>query len=133
MFDFLQRLGLKKDTAALRGAPAIRRQKQYAAESGYVYQYFYLGLRDGNRGIEYVFEVSAHRRAGIPVSVYLSENALRPWEQDHGRELSAAERYGLVKMALFQAFDARPGPDAMDTPVEVTAGDVDAIAETLDL
>jgi len=35
----------KKKEAPLTGAPAVRRQKTYSAESGYVYQYFYEGQR----------------------------------------------------------------------------------------
>ena len=45
MFDWLR----KKKDAPLTGAPAVRRQKTYSAESGYVYQYFYEGQRPAAR------------------------------------------------------------------------------------
>ena len=54
MLDWLR----KKKQAPLTGAPPVRRQKTYSAESGYVYQYFYEGQRaaerNGSAGAQYV-------------------------------------------------------------------------------
>jgi hypothetical protein len=122
--------------APLTGAPPVRRQKTYSAQSGYVYQYYYEGqrpLRRGARGTEFVFDVSADRKSSWPVSVVVSEEALGHWERGHGRELSGTERYAIAKMALFQAFDERATPALMKADVEVRPADVAAILATLDL
>lgn len=117
----------------LTGAPAVRRQKTYSAQSGYVYQYFYNGLRRVGESTEYVFEVSADRKAGLPVSVFLPDASVAHWARNHCRELAAQERYGVVKMALFQAFDERPDPASMNAPVEIQPGEMESLAGALDL
>src|SRR4249920_1778924 len=97
-----------KKPAPLTGAPAVRRQKTYSAESGYVYQYFYEGqrsaVRDGAGGTQYVFNVSADRKSSLPVSVFVSDAALESWQIQHARPLLSNERYAVAKLALFQAF-----------------------------
>ena len=119
----------------LTGAPAVRRQKTYSAQSGYVYQYYYEGHRPYQRGrekgAEFVFDVSADRKTSSAVSVLLSHNAIDDWEGRHGRTLGGSERYAIAKMALFQAFDERPDPAAMSIGVRVRAADVEAILITL--
>ena len=122
-----------KKPLPLTGAPAVRRLKSYSAQSGYVYQYFYEGQRPFESGAEYVFSVSADRKNWHPTHVRVDAAALRAWEQSHTRELSSAERYAVVKMALFQAFDERPGPPQMKEDVLVRNADVEAIIETLGL
>ncbi|HEY2013752.1 MAG TPA: hypothetical protein VGH38_09645 [Bryobacteraceae bacterium] len=126
-----------KKPAPLTGTPAVRRLKTYSAQSGYVYQYYYEGHRDfrsgGDSGIEFVFSVSPDRKNWQPVSVLVSDGAVRTWEQSHARELSSTERYAVAKIALFQAFDERPLPAQMKEEVRVRAADVDAIIETLGL
>ena len=137
MFRWLRRWRGRTTGAPLTGAPSVRRQKNYSAQSGYVYQYFYEGHRTAERHgepcTEYVFEVSADRRSGFRVSIFLPEASLSAWVAEHQRDLTAAERYGLVKLALFQAFDERPSPPDLAAPVELRTADVMAIAETLDL
>jgi hypothetical protein len=134
MLDWLRG---KKKPAPLTGAPAVRRQKTYSGQSGYVYQYFYEGHRpserDGQPGAEYVFDVSADRKTSFPVSIFLSEGALLAWESERGRRLMANERYAIAKMALFQAFDERENPQQMRHEVQVRPADVAAILSTLDL
>jgi hypothetical protein len=121
----------------LTGAPALRRQKTYSAQSGYVYQYYFAGRRpnslDGDRGTEYVFDVSADRKTSFPVSVFVMEGAVRQWETGHGRELTANERYAIAKLSLFNAFDERERPALMREPVKARAADVDAILESLNI
>ena len=51
----------RKKPPPLSGKPLVRREKVYAAHSGYVYSYFHLGYRDDDAGVEYLFEVSAGR------------------------------------------------------------------------
>lgn len=127
--------GDEKKQQPLTGAPPVRRQKTYSAQSGYVYQYYYEGHRPYNRdrdkGAEYVFDVSADRKTSRPVSVLLSDTAVEDWENRHGRTLPGSERYAIAKMALFQAFDERPDPAAMTADVRVRAADVEAILITL--
>ena len=132
MFDWFR----KKD-APLTGAPVVRRQKTYSAESGYVYQYFYEGQRpakrDGAAGTQYVFNVSADRKSSFPVSVFVSEESLENWQREHARQLSSTERYAVAKMALFQAFDQRESPAALSDEVRVRPADVDHFLATLDI
>ena len=119
--------------APLAGAPAVRRQKTYSAQSGYVYQYFYEGHRPSSseRGTEYVFDVSSDRKTSSPVSVIIGDAALASWQNESGRTLSATEQYAIAKMALFQAFDERESPDAMREAVHVAPADVQAILAAL--
>ena len=133
MLDWLR----KKKEAPLTGAPAVRRQKTYSAESGYVYQYFYEGqraaIRSGAAGSQYVFNVSADRKFSSFVSVFLSEDVLDTWQTEHARQLGSTERYAVAKMALFQAFDRRSAPSEMTEEVRVEAGDIESILATLDI
>jgi len=124
-----------KKHVPLTGAPAIRRQKTYSGQSGYVYQYFYEGQRPSSpdAGTEYVFDVSADRKTAAPVSVIISAEAVESWQREAGRTLSDTERYAIAKMALFQAFDERATPEAMREAVRVTPSAVRAILATLNI
>ena len=89
----------------------IRRMKTYTAESGYVYQYYFVGKRaalagDPNApGAEYIFDVNTGHGAFYAISVFLRTDALAHWAADHGRALSDAEQYAAAKLRLFQGFD----------------------------
>jgi hypothetical protein len=122
-----------KKTVPLAGVPAVRRQKTYSAQSGYVYQYFYEGHRPSSaeRGTEYVFDVSSDRKTSSPVSVVISDAAVATWQNESGRTLSATEQYAIAKMALFQVFDERESPEAMRQAVHVSPGAVQAILAAL--
>lgn len=126
---------LRKKSAPLSGAPAVRRQKAYSAQSGYVYQYFYEGQRPMSlqRGTEYVFNVSADRKTSSQVSVFISDEAMVSWQQESRRTLSATERYAIAKMALFQAFDERETPEEVCADVQVGPADVRAILASLNI
>jgi hypothetical protein len=125
----------KKKPEPLTGAPAVRRQKTYNAQSGYVYQYYYEGhrpfRRDSEAGTEFVFDVSADRKISAPVSVFVPDEAVQAWQEQHGRELAATERYAAAKMALFQAFDERAHPGLMKQDIRVRAADIEAILSGL--
>lgn len=137
VFDWLRRHQKRTEPARppLRGAPPVRRQKSYSAESGYAYVYQYAGLRQlnlqGEAVTEYVFEVSAGAKNAFAVSVNLRDSVVATWQYDHGRELSGSERYAVAKMALRQAFDERPSPAEMREPVDVTGAQVAAILSLL--
>jgi len=115
----------------------MRRLKTYSAASGFVYRYFYCGQRPyrqgRDRGVEFVFDVSATRKTAVLVTVLVGDAAVAAWEAAHGRELTATDRYAVAKMALFQAFDERPDPAQLSGPVPVGEADVEAILERLDL
>ena len=116
-----------KKPVPLSGAPTVRRQKSYSAESGFVYQYFYEGMRRLAKGTEFVFTFSADRKTSHAVSVVVSDEVIA------GREILANVRYAIAKMALFQAFDERGTPELMKVEVVVRAEDVAGILEKLGL
>jgi len=120
---------------ALTGAPAVRRIKTYSAQSGFVYRYYYQGHRPFRQGgaaaTEFVFGVSADRRAWGPVGIRIAASAVAAWEKSHQRELSVTEVYALAKMALFQAFDEQSNPAHMRGAAAVSEADIEAIASTL--
>ena len=123
-----------KKAVPLTGTPAVRRMKTYSAQSGYSYQYMYLGQRPllKTAGTEFVFTITADRRNWHDVSVLVEAAAVRGWEQSHERTLSATEWYALAKMALFAAFDERAQPAEMrGEPVRLRAADVEGILEQL--
>ncbi len=120
----------------LRGRPQIRREKAYAADSGYVYQYTYEGYRnvarDGADGREYVFRCTSDRSAHFSITVFAPGESFASWERDTGRELSEVERYAVVKMRLFEIFDETV--HIRDDYVErLSEDDVDRQVEALDL
>jgi hypothetical protein len=135
LLGFLRRFRAKDQP--LTGAPAVRRQKTYSAQSGYVYQYYFEGrrlyARAGESGVEYVFDVSADRKTSFAASILVSDDAVAQWEAQHGRTLNSTERYAIAKMALFQAFDERPDPSSMREEILARPADVQAILEALDI
>ncbi len=137
MFAWLRKLFPKPNRQALRGTPAVRREKTYSAETGYVYRYFYEGYRDAERGHlaghEHIFSVSSDRTSRFPVVVFLSRQALEPWEAVNNRELIPTEQYAIVKLSLFQAFDNRTGFDGGAVEVIISAENVEEHIATLDL
>lgn len=111
--------------APLRGVPAVRRQKNYLAASGYAYEYFHEGWRLAGGTREYVFTVSGDRKTWFPLSVFVVEDTVQT--------LAENERYGVAKMALFCAFDERESPASMREPVRVGPGEVGALLGRLGL
>ena len=126
---------LKPKIAPLEGAPAVRRQKTYQSHSGYVYQYYFAGSRRAKSslgaGFEFVFSVTADRKTEFPVSIHVADEAIASWEKSSARELLSKERYAVAKMALFEAFDIRPGPQAMHEPVLACSDAVAIFLKTL--
>lgn len=133
MKEWLQKLR-GKTPAPLTGAPQVRRQKTYSAQSGYVYVYEYAGcrevIRDSDQATEYVFEVSSDRQTFEHVSVFLAPSAVAAWEDEH-HSLDSNERYAIAKMALLQAFDERQEPRQMRQAVVIRRADAESILETL--
>ncbi len=117
----------------LKGVPATARVKRYAAMSGYVYEYVYLGYRDAPQARDHFFNVSADRKAWFELQVVVEDGGLRAWEREQGRELNTAERYAVAKLALFEAFDERAAPAAMREPVRASASRIAALLASIDL
>lgn len=85
-----------------------RRIKTYTAQSGYVYEYYFVGKRAALQApstTEYIFDVSNDRKITFSVSVFLTDEVLAQWAAAHGRRLSEAEQYAAVKMRLLRGFD----------------------------
>jgi hypothetical protein len=101
----------------LRGAPAQPRLKTYAAQSGYIYHYRFLGYRDLADAVEYVFEVSTDRKQWFAACVALDRSRLRDAVPAGQPPLAGQEIYAVAKLTLFAAFDDRPHPDGMKEPV----------------
>ncbi len=88
----------------------VRRLKTYTAQTGYVYQYYFVGKRAamdvGPLANEYVFDVTSDRsRTVFAVSVLVQADALAVWAEEHGRNLSETEQYATAKLRLQQGFD----------------------------
>jgi predicted glycosyl hydrolase (DUF1957 family) len=132
-----RRLFSNKATATpLNGAPRQPREKVYSAQSGYVYHYFYRGFRVDGRGqgaTEFVFEVSADRKNWRETAIRQGHAGIAVWESANQRTLTAAERYAIAKIVLFQAFDERATPDAVDAAIEVGLAEIAAVVEALGL
>jgi hypothetical protein len=89
----------------------VRRLKTYTGETGYVYQYYFVGRRPALAddpaapATEFVFDVTSDRKQTFAVSIFLREEAVRSWQAEHERSLVEAEQYASAKMRLFRAFD----------------------------
>jgi hypothetical protein len=85
----------------------VRRVKTYTGETGYVYQYYFVGSRPAlhEAATEFVFDVTSDRKTTFSISIFLLDHAVAGWEQVHGRKLVDSEQYASVKMRLFAAFD----------------------------
>jgi len=85
--------------------------KTYTAQTGYVYQYYFVGARPALEddpeapATEYVFDVTADRKTTFAVSIFLQAEAVKKWSASRGRELSEPEQYAAAKLCLMQGFD----------------------------
>lgn len=92
----------------------VRRVKTYSAQTGYVYQYYFVGKRaaldtDAEApSTEFIFDVTSDRKTIFAVSVFLPPGAVAAWSARQGRALSEPEQYAGVKLRLMQAFDEIP-------------------------
>ncbi len=92
----------------------VRRLKTYTAQTGYVYDYYFVGKRPALAddplapATEFIFDISSDRKTIYAVSVFLPPQALESFASSHGRALSEPEQYAAVKLRLMQAFDEIP-------------------------
>ena len=88
-----------------------RRIKNYAGQTGFVYEYYFVGKRPALENdpeapaTEYIFDVSPDRKTTFSVSVFLSRTAVETWATTRGRTLADPEQYAAAKLRLLQAFD----------------------------
>ena len=117
----------------------VRRVKTYTAESGYVYQYYFVGRRGALPGeperpaTEYVFDVSADRKTTYAVSVFLKPEALAAWAAARQRPLSATEQYAAAKMRLLRGFDEIADLRAHPRRLRVDAANIEDLLSPLGL
>jgi len=87
------------------------RLNAYTAQTGYVYQYYFVGKRPAldsdpeAPSTEYIFDVTADRKTTFAVSIFLQPQAVEAWSSSRGRDLSEPEQYAAVKLRLMQGFD----------------------------
>jgi hypothetical protein len=85
--------------------------KTYSAQTGYVYQYYFVGQRPAltddpeSPFTEYIFDVTSDRKTTFAVSIFLPPQALADWAGVRGRELTEPEQYAGVKLRLLRGFD----------------------------
>jgi hypothetical protein len=89
----------------------VRRLKSYTAESGMVYQYYFVGKRAAladdpqSPATEFIFDVISGQQPNFAISIFLPEQSVKQWQQKHYRVLVETELYAGAKMMLFRAFD----------------------------
>ncbi len=87
----------------------VRRIKTHSAQTGYVYEYYFVGKRralpEEAAGTEFIFDVSSDRKAKFAVSVFVTDAAVSGWASSHGRRLTEPEQYAAAKLRLLRGFD----------------------------
>lgn len=114
-----------------------RRIKTYTGQTGYVYEYYFVGKRPAIEddsaapATEYIFDVSSDRKTIFAVSVFLHPAAPQAWVEKHGRNLSDPEQYAAVKLRLMQAFDEIPDMMANGRRLTLTPEELPALLESI--
>ena len=92
----------------------VRRIKAYTGQTGYVYQYYFVGKRPGTerRSRSALHRIRLRCDRG-PQDHFRGQHlpapqALEAWAASRGRSLSEPEQYAGVKLRLMQAFDEIP-------------------------
>jgi hypothetical protein len=114
-----------------------RRMKTYSAESGYVYQYYFVESRPlrriwGAGGTAFRFSVSSDRKNYYEAEVAVEQGALEAWARAHGRALTDTEKYAAAKMRLFRAFDETSGAQELRR-IRVDPANIESLLEPLRL
>ena len=116
---------------------ALRRVKTYTAQTGFVYEYYFVGQREAKAGgepaTEYIFDVISDRRARYSISVLVTAGALDTWAGNHGRKLSSPEQYAAAKLRLQQGFDEIGDMLAEGRTLDVSRSNIEEILAPLDL
>ncbi len=115
----------------------VRRIKTYTGQTGYVYQYYFVGKRPALDGdpeapaTEFIFDVTADRKTTFAVSIFLRPEALSAWIVSHGRTLGESEQYAGVKLRLMQGFDEIPDMRNQGRRLRLEAEDLLALLESI--
>jgi hypothetical protein len=116
---------------------ALRRVKTYTAQTGLVYEYYFVGQRETLSSpipaTEYIFDVISDRRARYSVSVLVQQDALEAWGATHDRKLADPECYAAAKLRLQLGFDEIGDMLAGGRTLAVDAGNIEEILSPLDL
>ena len=117
--------------------PTPKRLKIYSAQSGYVYEYYFIEMRQqrklfGGTDYVYLYHTTTNRKDFTVVEVLVEDKALRKWKAANGRDLAEVERYAAAKMGLFRIFDECPEPRQLRGG-SVTEANIEALLEPLDL
>lgn len=89
----------------------VRRLKTYTAESGRVYECYFVGKRPALKddpcapATEYIFDIVSNRQPTFAISIFVPVESLSSWQAENGRCLTDPEQYGAAKMKLFRVFD----------------------------
>jgi len=116
-----------------------RRYKQYTAETGISYQYFFASSRRVTRpegqgpGSDFVFVVAPGTAPPFTLRVFVPDRALSAWQASHGRDLASNEVYAAAKMRLFQAFDELESLQNEALNLLVNETGIEALLAPLDL
>jgi predicted nucleic acid-binding protein len=113
--------------------PRTVRLKTYTAETGLVYQYYFVGKRRALQepAAEFVFDVSSDRHVRFSVGVFVHDAALGEWHAMHRRPLVDAEIYAAAKMRLLRAFDEIEDLFATGRRVEVNSATLEEFVSAL--
>lgn len=120
-------------------SPPVRRQKTYTAQTGLVYQYYFVGRRPALAGdpdapsVEYVFDVTSDRKLTFAVSVFVPPDAVTAWADTHGRPLTGPEQYAAAKLRLHAAFDEIDDMLHHGRRLRLDPASLDALLSTLGL
>ncbi len=115
----------------------LRRVKTYTAQTGLVYEYYFVGQREALSSeipaTEYIFDVISDRRARYSVSVFVRQDGLDFWAASHGRKLGDSERYAAAKLRLQLGFDEIGDMLAEGRRLKVDASNIEETLASLDL
>ncbi len=119
--------------------PPVRRMKTYTGQTGFVYQYYFVGKREALAddpeapAVEYVFDVTSDRKLTFAVSVFLKPEAVATWSTAHGRPLTDPEQYAAAKLCLLAAFDEIDDMLESGRRLRLDAPDLEALLQQLEL
>ncbi len=113
----------------------VRRIKTHSAQTGYVYEYYFVGKRralpDELPATEFIFDVSSDRKTRYAVSVFLADSALGDWNSAHGRSLTEPEQYAAAKLRLLRGFDEIDDMLAAGRRLPLETGDLSELLGSL--
>jgi hypothetical protein len=113
--------------------------KTYTADTGYVYQYYFVGKREALAdapeapATEYVFDVTADRKSLFAMSVFLRADALEAWAFSHGRSLTEAEQYAAAKLRLLHGLDEIQDLSQNSRRLALGPEEIESVLSPLDL